>query len=346
MVALDVRPREMSPLASSHDVLVRRCTEELERRGKSWRQITRRHGVRLPDKPGTGMRVPSMSELAVLRDAELEADDPYFGWSLGEFSFRDLGVYGYSVLNSPDVRSALTTAIELFRLLSEGPQMGLQERDGEAWLTQTVNLGTGVNQVGLRMRLSHMRELAGPDFKPLRVGVPETDAVRLSGLSDLAGVRVEASEHAISYVTFPADVLNRPLHQADRQLAITLRRIWDEERQRLAERSHTMGRLQKAILSTLPEGEPRLDRVAESLSVSPKTLRTELNGLGTSLPRITDMVRASVAGALMAEPGMTPARVAKALGYAEAGALMRAQGRWFGTTTAARGRTTDRARRT
>ncbi|MFO1037605.1 MAG: AraC family transcriptional regulator ligand-binding domain-containing protein [Geminicoccaceae bacterium] len=330
-----IRTGRTSPLASSHDVLVRRCTQALETRGVAWRPLVRSHGLRLSEEPVPGARIATRSERALLHDAERIMDDPFLGWSLGAFEMRDLGVFGYAALNAPTLRASLDVIIELFALLSEGPQLVLHVADGEATLAEISDLGTCMNQVGLRMMLAHLHELAGPEVAPLRVGLPEADPVRLQGLSDRIGLPVKGMAVPLTFVTFDADLLERPLHQADARLADALRRIWDEERQRLADRGHILARLQQAVIAVLPGGEPKLQAVADHLLMPVEALRRELHALGTNLRQVTDMVRDGLVGGLLAEPGMTLERAARALGYGEPKSLTRALARWRGAAPVA-----------
>ncbi|MFO1038679.1 MAG: AraC family transcriptional regulator ligand-binding domain-containing protein [Geminicoccaceae bacterium] len=330
MNATSIKHGELSQQASSHDALVRRCTEEMERRGIAWHPLALSHGITLRPPPAEGARLSVRSEQAMLRDAERLTGDSFLGWTLGRFELRDLGVFGYAVRSAPDLRAALHIMVEMFGLLSEGPQLVFEESGGEATLASTVDLGNAINQVGLRMTLAHLRELTGPEFRPLRAGLPETDPDILVGLCERAGTRIESTSETSSFVTFSADTLDRPLPDADHGLAQVMRRIWDDERQRLQLRTTSLLRLQRAIMSVLPEGQPKLERIAETMGLSKRELRLEMRSLDTNLPRATDLIRAGLVDRLLAEPGMTLERAAKALGYGEPAALTRAHLRWRG----------------
>ncbi|MFO1037613.1 MAG: AraC family transcriptional regulator ligand-binding domain-containing protein [Geminicoccaceae bacterium] len=275
-------------------------------------------------------RIPAHREEALLEDAAQVAGDPLLGWSLGDFELRDLGVYGYGALNAPDVRAALLALIDLLPLVTENARYILHEVDGEATFAQIISAGRFTDQVSLRALLCHMDELIGPDFEPLRAGLPEREAARLEKLRELAGLPITSAEVPINFVTFKASLLDRAVHGADHQLAQTLWRLWDEEKPRLQARTAALRRLQDAVVPLLPEGEPRLDRVALRLGISLRKLRLELDGLGLTISGLTDLVRADIVRGLLAEPGMTLSRAAHALGYADAAALEQAHRRWWG----------------
>ncbi|MFO1037615.1 MAG: AraC family transcriptional regulator ligand-binding domain-containing protein [Geminicoccaceae bacterium] len=331
MPSLAIRPGEPHPMASSLEVLVRRCAKRLDVRGHRCAPLLRAHGIALSDSADSQARLSARSEEALLRDAAMLADEPLLGWAIGDLELRDLGLYGYAALNAPDVRSALHAIVDHVTLVSENARFVLHEADGEATIAQVFSTGRCTDQASIRALLGHLSELIGPDFEPLRAGLPEQDPDRLERLSDLARTPVEGLSEPISFVSFPARLLSRRVHGADELLATVLQRLWQEEQARLAARTRALQRLQGAIVPLLPHGEPKLDAVAAKLGISIRDLRNELADLGTNLPRMTDIVRSGLVKALLAEPGMTLERAARALGYVTTDVLMKAYRRWFGT---------------
>jgi AraC-like DNA-binding protein len=327
MAALDIESSATSPLATSDDVLVRRCMSELDREGLSCEPIARARKIRLPAADVPGGRLSVRAEQTLLHDAECLAHNPFLGWALGAFELRDLGLYGYAVRNAADLRAALDIVIQLSVLLSESAHVVLHVDGGEATLAQTCSNGGCCDQVTLRLMLSHFGELVGPGFQPIRVGLPVRDEDELNGLRERSGLAIEAMDQPLTFVTFASHLLDRPVHDADAMLARTLRRLWEEECQRLARRTRELNKLQWSILPLLPFGEPRMDEVAEAMDMSTAALRRYLASLDTSLPELVASLRTGLVSRLLAEPGMTLPRAARALGYADVSTLVHHHGR-------------------
>lgn len=326
-----IKPGISNPLGSSCEILVRRCKQLLIDQGMKPEGMLRANDVHLTEHAEPTGRVSCRSEETLLRDTQRALDNPLLGWELGKIELRDAGLCGFMALNAPDVRTALGTIVEMGELLSENGQYALNVVDGEATLARTLSTGQCLDQVSISFFNSVLRQLIGPDFQATRAALPDRDPDRLARLSHLAETSVVTTTTEMTLISFPTSYLDRPVHGADALLAATLQKLWREEKARIEARTQALQRLQLAILPLLPQGEPKLDHVAGQLAIDTRTLKIELDALGTTLPRIVDRIRAHIVGTLMTQPGMTLHRAAQALGYKEAGSLTRALKRWSGT---------------
>lgn len=315
------------PTAMTRDRFSRRCAVELEKRGVRWQGLAREHGIDLahPER-----WILARHQHAFARDAELAADDPLFGWRVGEWDLRDLGLYGYAVLSASDVRSALRLLVELSNLETEAAQLSLHLRPGEAMLVQSWTPITAKSASWLHMLLCVMRQLVGPDFLPRRLGRYETNPDRTARLSDRVGMQVEGSDAPIAFLTFDDRLLDRPLASADEALAQVLRRYWLSEREELVARHDEVAQLADAVVPLLGQGTPTHATVAFALGVSTVELRRKLDRIGSDLAHIVDAVRSGLSLPLVARSDMTLVRATKALGFADPDALKSAYERWWG----------------
>ncbi|MFO1037617.1 MAG: AraC family transcriptional regulator ligand-binding domain-containing protein [Geminicoccaceae bacterium] len=301
---------------------------ELDRRGVNWKRLARSHGLDL-SRPAGG-RVAAACEQAILRDAEILCGDPLFGWTLGEIELRDLGLYGYSVLNEQNVGNALHRLVDLSALVTEASHLTLSVERGEARLTQSLPTNTTTSQVCLRAFLCHLSELVGPEFQPLRVGICGQDARRIQGLAERAQCEVEATAAWDTYVAFPARLLDSPLAGADPMLARTLQPLWTEECARLRAQGEEMLKIRDAIAPLLPDGTPTLDRVADAIGIPARSLRARLAEIGPSLAQLIDCVRSHLVAEILARPGASLAEAAWAVGLPDPRDFDSAYRRWFG----------------
>lgn len=319
----------LDPLATSEDLIARRCARELESRGLDWRPLARAHGLDLAQPRLPGMRILVQGADAFLREAARLADDPRLGWKLGDVDLKDMGVLGYSVLNEPDVRRALQLLVDHAGLLSEAAQLVLQVTNDEATLAQSRSSNAVTSQIWLRMFLGLLERLCGPDFEPLRVGVYGTDARHLAGLARHAGLRAEGGDAPVTFVTFPAALLERPVPGADPSLARTLQPLREQAKTQLRRYARELAALRDIIVPLLTDGGATLPHVAMALGMAPESLRKKLGQRGLRLTWIVDAIRADLATTLLAKPNMTLSRAAEELGYRSTIQLTRAYRRWW-----------------
>ncbi|MFO1036401.1 MAG: AraC family transcriptional regulator ligand-binding domain-containing protein [Geminicoccaceae bacterium] len=310
------------------DIFVNCFTKQLDRRGLNWRPLARTHGLGFDGQP-TGTRVLTHIMQAFVRDAQRMADDPLLGWAAGSYELRDYGLMGYAALNAPDLRTALRLIVELSRLVSYDSIIALYEHHGEATLALRNSTNSTVSEFCLPLLLRALKELAGQDFRPLRLGVNQPDPARRARLADEAGMQVEDIGAPIALVTFPARLLDRPIPCADAQLARTLRPLWMEELATLQDRNDKLQELQTAILPLLPRGTPTPSHVAAVLGISTRALQAELDNLGTDLPAMVDSVRRVLCSRKLARGQTSLVQAARILGFTDVEAFVDAHQRWW-----------------
>jgi AraC-like DNA-binding protein len=119
------------------------------------------------------------------------------------------------------------------------------------------------------------------------------------------------------------DILGQSSDRPDRVLAGA--GASDPERDDLLERV-------RAQLAPGPEGYADLERVAQRLFMSARTLKRKLHGRGTTFRALLDDARFRQARHLLADPALDIQHVAVALGYRDPACFTRAFRRWSGRT--------------
>jgi AraC-like DNA-binding protein len=130
--------------------------------------------------------------------------------------------------------------------------------------------------------------------------------------------------------------MTRPLphHCADAVRA--LEAAADQQVGRLA-RPSIAGDVRSRVLSRLRGREPLgdVDAVAAELHLCARTLQRRLGAEGTSFSDVVEAARRDLAAELL-DGGATLVAVARAVGFSDASALLRAYKRWTGKTPARR----------
>lgn len=143
----------------------------------------------------------------------------------------------------------------------------------------------------------------------------------------------------------PADVLERPMPEADPGLVRFFSRYLETRAATSADGTHEAWReaVWQRICVSLPEGPPRLGELARQLHTSERSLQRRLAESGTSLAALLDDVRRTRALAYL-EMQIPAAEVSLLLGYAEPAVFYRAFKRWTGcSVTGWRDRAPSRA---
>ena len=88
--------------------------------------------------------------------------------------------------------------------------------------------------------------------------------------------------------------------------------------------------VEAAIEASLPQGRPRMERIAGALGVARHTLYRRLRGEGLTFEALVDRVRQRLARRLIEQEGASVKEAAYRLGFAEPAAFSRAFKRWTG----------------
>jgi AraC-like DNA-binding protein len=126
---------------------------------------------------------------------------------------------------------------------------------------------------------------------------------------------------------FSREELAEPLAEADANTARICEESCRELLNQMEIEDDIISRICHLLLST-PGEFPKLDAVANKLSLGARTLRRRLNDLGTSYQRILDDVRRELAIEYLRTTNLTVQEIAELLGYSEVTNFRRAFMRW------------------
>jgi AraC-like DNA-binding protein len=133
-------------------------------------------------------------------------------------------------------------------------------------------------------------------------------------------------------VRFPQALLTLPMRQPDTVLLSILERQADDLLAQLPPSGDFEQAVRRCIARLVREGQPELDRVANELHVSARTLHRRLAVDGINFRALRESIRQHLAEDYLAEPSLQLAEIAQLLGYSEQSAFTRAFRRWSGQT--------------
>ncbi len=282
-------------------------------------------------------RLTAMEAGLLLHQALELTGEPGLGYEIGlRSSLTSHGVMAFGLLTSATLRQAIDLGAEYgrvrmpmmqLRLTTDGDQAGID-------VQQTMPLGP-VRQCLFDMFLVGLARMA-----PVLTGQP-MDATELwfdgPEPSHFARYRDRLPPvrfgTGVNHLRFAAELLDLPIDTANEvasraaqeQIAGELRRMGlsDED---------IVGRV-RALLSV--GGTFGLAGIAESLHVSPRTLKRRLSSHGMTFHDLVSEVRRAEACRLLRHSVLTVEQIGAQLGYSDAGNFCRAFKRWTGSTPGA-----------
>lgn len=252
--------------------------------------------------------------------------DEFFGLGARPMRPGSFALMGHAVLHAHDLGQALRRALRFLNIVLDDPRGTLQVHGSEAdivlndagalrpafayrtyWL---IVMGLACWLIGRRIPLrqldfscsapTHRRDYAQFFGAPVRFDQLRSRLVFDAAYLALPVIRDEAAlRHFLREA--PANILVRYRHDQG-----------------------TAGRVRARLRELAPADWPRFEALAETLRMSPATLRRRLRADGQSFAAIKDELRAVLAERLLAEGRLSIAEIAAELGYSEPSAFHRA----------------------
>ena len=282
-------------------------------------------------------RIPFAQLVALYeRAAELTADDN-FGLHLGQsINLSAFDVVGYCALNSSTLGAAFARVARYHSIWTDGALFTVETaNDASAIVYSYADTSIHNHRQDAEMTLATVttlcRNIASPDFAPTLVAF-QHDAPH------------DASEHVrlfrcpiefgapFNKLTFVSNFLSLPIAKADASLCALLDRHAEELLAKFPPQHSLVDQVRNLIAAELRGGDPSLERVADQLSLTPRTLQRKLQDLGTSHNELLDQMRRQLAMRYLREQEMAICEVAYLLGFSESSSFHRAFKRWTGIT--------------
>ena len=247
------------------------------------------------------------------------------------------GIWGFAILTSPTVRSAIMTAVDYAKLSFLIADMALNDEGEVSKLVFETELVPSIIRSYVLERhatvtMTFVRELIQePGFSDFVIETKSEDEAYAGALSDLLTVPVKPGSGADALV-IPSDVLDRPLPKSD---PVSLKFCLDQCKA-LVKQAH--GRMppwsqkvRDAVIEHI-DTEQKIDDIAGKLSVTERTLRRRLSEEGASFRDIYIDARMTIARELLEVAGLNVETVSWRVGYSEPASFVRAFSKKFGAT--------------
>jgi AraC-like DNA-binding protein len=311
----------------------------LRARGADPVAILGRAGLVAGDLTDPERRVPLISFLRLMEICAEELRDPHFGLRFGiQYDPRHAGMVGNLALATRTVRSALQTIARYLPTMVDSAVYRLEIERGMAlsysyYVDPLMMTYQQKNDWGVAFVCNVIRQgLGEPDWAPAEILLPqlavESAAARRERLGLLrAKVR---TGHAWAGIVFDAEVLERPMKTANATLERLMRHYGDLQLAGLEAPADELARLRRSIAQLVVEGDSSIERLAQTLGWSVRTLQRRLAERGLNYSDLLGEVRKSLALNLLENPSLGLAQIAYCLGYSEVSTFNHAFRRWMG----------------
>ncbi|MDG2003378.1 MAG: AraC family transcriptional regulator ligand-binding domain-containing protein [Novosphingobium sp.] len=263
-------------------------------------------------------------------------EDPLFGLHIA--SLQDPEVFGCVTAlcrSAPTFRLGVRCLIDYLPVVhAPDCEVVLIEGRETAELTWMVNADIGVNDQAnyqaAMLNVKLLQALGGPNFKPYWVSLSaDTRPSDMPELEKLLGCKV-INRNSRNSVAFPVHVLDQQVPTANRLLYHLLGSYL--ERVKAAHSTSIIDRVQSFIRGSLAAGSCTIERCAEKIGMSVRTLQSRLAGEEARFSELVEQERETLASALLAQRRLTLDEIAERLGYGEQTSFGRAFKRWTGMT--------------
>ena len=282
-------------------------------------------------------RIPFAQLVALYENAAELTGDDNFGLHLGQsINPAAFDVVGYCALNSPTLGAAFARVARYHSIWTDGALFNLETTNDTSAVVYTyADTSIRNHRQDAEMTLATVttlcRNIASPDFAPSSVEF-EHDAPRdTAEHRQLFRCPIEFRAPA-NKLTFGSKFLSFPIAKADASLCVLLDRHAEELLAKFPPQHSLVDQVRGIITAELRGGDPSLERAADQLSLTPRTLQRKLQELGTSHNELLDQMRRQLAMRYLREREMAICEVAYLLGFSESSSFHRAFKRWTGVT--------------
>ena len=291
-------------------------------------------GEAAPDPGDRGLgRYPVSRWQRLLDVAAAHLNDPMLGLHLGQtITPAHWGVMGYVFMACANLGAALNRMEQYQRLLYDvNPLRYSVVGDGVElhWGVEHGRPGPLADECAITALVQMVRHITGKPLSLRQVSFVNAAPVDTQAYLRFFGCPVRF-EQAETVLQFPVALLATTLSKPDLALVRVLEQQADALLAELPDMDDFEQAVRRSIAYVAREGEASLDRVANELHTSARTLRRRLEDRGKPFRELRDDTLRRMAESHLADPRLTLPEIAQLLGYSEQSAFTRAYTRWTG----------------
>jgi AraC-like DNA-binding protein len=244
-----------------------------------------------------------------------------------------LGALGYAWMTSSSLRRAFERAQRYYGLITTHTRVHIENHE-DGLHVQFLSNSEGMHDVALRERIRLVAPVQlcrlsyGEAFTPLRVDFSHPAPSNPQPYNHYFRCPLHF-EQPDTRLLIAQEVADEPLTGFNPEIVRELDRMIVDYLARL-DRNDIRGRTRAAILQELPSGEVSLERTAEMLALSPRTLARRLREEGESFKSLLAEIRRDLGEKYILDKSLSLTEISFLLGFSEASSFSRAYRGWTG----------------
>jgi AraC-like DNA-binding protein len=272
----------------------------------------------------------------LLRGAIELTGDPDIGLHAGEAaSLGDYDILEYAATSCTTAREAIEVINRYIPLISDAADYYQEVKESKvyAWLRTRVPLSRASADFQSASFFQVVSLWLGPDLPTeLEIWFDYPAPADLSAYRKIYGESVLRFNAPGDGFVFDASVLDLKLRSADPKLHSVLRRHADQLLNEHPGSDSLADSVRRLVIKQLAGRDLNVDRIAEQLHVSRRTLHRRLREEGVTFKKLADEVRRGLARRYLEKGGLSMGEISFLLGFSEVAAFYRAFNRWEGRT--------------
>lgn len=305
-------------------------------KGRSWNDLAQRFPLprRASDLKDQKVEMSLMLEVFE-HAAELIGDDAAMLDYFSDLPHGAIPIFDYVALCAPSLRAALQNWQRFIALRTNCYHMIFTEEPGYGILSWDIpdRLGPRTQNMFAKIAWASSRIeniVQDPDLRlTIELTVPPPECS--SRFQKKYGNRLMFSQ-ARDRILIPSRYLDAVPPKNEANLYSLVESTALAEVEKLLSLNDPITRIKAAINEHLKAGDCKLETVAKSLGMSPRSLQRHLEMEGTSFRELTDTIRRTLASRYLRETNLNLKEIAFLLGFSELSSFSRAVKTWFGVS--------------
>jgi len=306
--------------------------QSMSLRGLSAENILADTGISEFDLEDSGQRVSYRQRIQQINNVIGLIDDPGF-WleEETEVSISSYGLLGYAMMSSATLEQAVQIAVKYHKMAGAMFELGFKREGAQAVLRLNHLLAGGLagNYLVEELFLSItplISLLTGRAFRPSKILLNYEPITRIERYEKAFQCDIGFQQQYCEY-QFDASYLDKRLAAADSDTAKSCEEACRNLLIQMEIEEDPVSKICHLLLGT-PGEFPKLDVIANNLSLGTRTLRRRLKGLGTSYQRVLDDVKKELAIEYLRTTNLSVQEISDLLGYSEVTNFRRAFVKW------------------
>lgn len=262
------------------------------------------------------------------------ARDPALGIRIGAATqIKSFQMLGYAVMSCDTLADALQCLTRYEKLAGQLGETRVRKEGAQAvmeWCNPLETEWAGfISDAAIAGWVSVARTLVAAEMTPQQVMFKHAAPADDAAYRDFFRCPIHFSASCDALIV-SAEQLSTKIVSADATLREIIQREAESQLEKFDEHFNLMNAVRAEIWKKLPMGEPRIERIAEALQISPRNLQARLKASGTHFAAAVEDVRHSAALYHLRNKALPLLQITFLLGFSEQSSFNRAFKRWTG----------------